>query len=68
LAVGACGLLALFVLRSRSVSKPLRMLVEWAVWTPPMWRGFLETPRDPARLQLTDVIAWSSEHAGGAGS
>ena len=68
LAAGACGLLGLFVLRSRSVSKPVRMLVEWAVWTPPMWRGFLERPRDPALLRVSDVIAWSSEQAGGAGS
>jgi len=57
----------LFVMRSRSLLKPLRLLVEWAVWTPPMWRGFLERPRDPALLRPDDVIAWPAEQDGRIG-
>jgi GT2 family glycosyltransferase len=61
LAAGFAALLGLFVMRSRSLLKPLRLLIEWAVWTPPMWRGFFERPRDPALLRPDDVIAWPAE-------
>jgi GT2 family glycosyltransferase len=54
---GAAGAVTLFVVRSRSLSKPLRMLADWTVWTGPMVRGFLERPRDPRRLEATSFVA-----------
>jgi hypothetical protein len=51
------ALVLLFMLRSRSVTKPFLLIADWAVWMPPMIRGFLERPRDPRALRLADVIA-----------
>jgi glycosyltransferase involved in cell wall biosynthesis len=51
------GLLLLFMLRSRSVAKPFRLLADWMVWTPPMLRGFLESPRDPHTVRPLEAIA-----------
>jgi glycosyltransferase involved in cell wall biosynthesis len=50
-------LVLLFMVRSRSVTKPFRLIADWAVWTPPMIRGFLERPRDPRQLRPGDTIA-----------
>jgi GT2 family glycosyltransferase len=56
--LGVAGLLVLlFMARSRSLTKPFLLIADWAVWTPPMMRGFLERPRDPRALRLTEVIA-----------
>lgn len=55
-AVAAVLLLA-FMGRSRSVKKPFKQLADWAVWTPPMIRGFLERPRDPHGLRPLETIA-----------
>jgi len=48
---------ALFMVRSRSVTRPMRQIADWAVWTPPMIRGFLERPRDPRQIRPASVIA-----------
>jgi GT2 family glycosyltransferase len=53
----AVALVLLFMVRSRSLTKPFLLIADWAVWMPPMIRGFLERPRDPRTLRLTDVIA-----------
>jgi len=50
-------LVLLFMARSRSLTKPFLLIADWAVWTPPMIRGFLERPRDPRLLRLRDTIA-----------
>jgi GT2 family glycosyltransferase len=53
----AMGLVLLFMVRSRSLTKPFLLIADWAVWMPPMIRGFLERPRDPRALRLGEVIA-----------
>jgi glycosyltransferase involved in cell wall biosynthesis len=53
----AALLVVLFMARSRSFTKPFLLIADWAVWTPPMIRGFLERPRDPRALRPADVIA-----------
>lgn len=56
-AAGATAGIVLLMLRGRSLTKPFRLIAEWAAWTPPMLVGFFERPRDPRELQLADVIA-----------
>jgi uncharacterized membrane protein AbrB (regulator of aidB expression) len=56
-AAGATAGIVLFMLRSRSVTKPFRLIAEWALWTPPMLVGFLERPRDLRELHPGTVIA-----------
>ena len=46
-----------FMLKGRSLAKPFLLYLEWAVWSVPMLKGFLETPRDPDSLVVEDVIA-----------
>ena len=53
----AALLVGLFMVRSRSLTKPFRLIADWAVWTPPMVRGFIESPRDPRALRPLDTIA-----------
>jgi glycosyltransferase involved in cell wall biosynthesis len=55
--VGALALVAAFMLRSRSVTKPFQLIADWGVWSVPMIRGFLERPRDPSVLRAADMIA-----------
>ena len=59
-AVGVGLFLVAFMVKSRSVTKPLRLVLDWAVWSGPLVRGFLERPRDPRSLVPTDLIA--AEH------
>lgn len=59
--IGAAAAMALFAVRSRSLTQPLRMIADWSVWTGPMVRGFLERPRDPHSLDLDALIARSSD-------
>src|SRR5262249_30165490 len=56
-AAGAAAGIVLFMLRGRSLTKPFRLIAEWAMWTPPMLVGFFERPRDPRELQPAHVIA-----------
>jgi GT2 family glycosyltransferase len=63
----AALLVVLFMVRSRSVTKPFRLIADWAVWTPPMIRGFLERPRDPRALRPLDVIARERDYRPAAG-
>lgn len=49
-------LLAAFMVRSRSVEKPLRLVMDWAFWSVPLVLGFLERPRDPRTLPVEQVI------------
>jgi GT2 family glycosyltransferase len=67
-AAGAAGVVALFVVRSRSLGKPFRMIADWTVWTGPMVRGFLERPRDPRRLQPTSFVARTRDPQAGVGT
>ena len=53
----AALLVVLFMVRSRSLTKPFRLIADWAVWTLPMLRGFVERPRDPRALRPLDLIA-----------
>ncbi len=55
-AVGVLLLVA-FMVRSRSIVKPFQLLADWLVWSAPMVKGFLETPRDPASVRPLDAIA-----------
>ncbi len=55
-------LVVLFIARSRSLTKPFLLIADWAVWTPPMIRGFLERPRDPRQLRLGDTIACEQDY------
>ena len=51
----------LFMMRSRSLTKPFQLIADWAVWTPPMVVGFLERPRDPRTIQPAALIARESD-------
>jgi hypothetical protein len=59
-ALGCVGLVAAFMVRSRSVTKPLRLVRDWVVWSGPLVLGFLERPRDPRALDVDAVIARTS--------
>jgi glycosyltransferase involved in cell wall biosynthesis len=63
----AALLVALFMVRSRSLTKPLKLIADWAVWTPPMIRGFLERPREPRALRPLDMIARDRDYRPAAG-
>lgn len=63
----AALLVVLFMLRSRSVLKPFQLIADWAVWTPPMIRGFLERPRDPRALRPLDMIVRERDYRPAAG-
>jgi len=52
----AALLVVLFMVRSRSLTKPFRLIADWAVWSLPMLRGFIERPRDPRALRPLDAI------------
>lgn len=59
---GAWGLAALlfmaaFALKSRSLEKPVRQILDWAFWSGPLVRGFLERPRDAGALAWSDLVA-----------
>ncbi len=56
-ALAVAGAVAAFAVRSRSLSKPAGMIADWAVWTGPMVRGFVERPGDPRQLEPTSVVA-----------
>ena len=58
---GVVLFVAAFAVRSRSVKKPLALILDWAVWAAPLVRGFLERPRDPRSLVVADLVA--AEHA-----
>ena len=53
----AALLVVVFMARSRSLTKPFQLIADWAVWTMPMVKGFIERPRDPRALRPLDVIA-----------
>lgn len=45
-----------FSLRSRSLTRPLRMIFDWAVCSAPLLWGFLFAPADPAGFRLEDAV------------
>jgi len=56
--LAASGLLIVaFVIRTRSVAKPLRLMVDWALSGPPLVWGFLLAPADPRAFRLEDAVA-----------
>jgi GT2 family glycosyltransferase len=57
----AAALVLVFMLRSRSLTKPFRLIADWTVWTVPMIQGFLERPRDPRMLRPAAVVARSRD-------
>ncbi len=59
--VVVAALILAFMLRSRSVTKPFQLIADWAVWTWPMIRGFVERPRDPRALRPAAMIAGSRD-------
>jgi glycosyltransferase involved in cell wall biosynthesis len=64
--LGVAALLAAFAVKSRSITKPLALVLDWAFWSGPLVRGFLERPRDPRALKLADLV--TVEHAPAARS
>jgi GT2 family glycosyltransferase len=56
-AIASAVLLAAFAVRSRSITKPLRLIFDWAVCSPPFVWGFLLPTADPRALALNDAIA-----------
>lgn len=53
-----CGaLIGLFMIRSRSMTKPFCLILDWSFWTLPLILGFLRPPRDPRTFSLDGVIA-----------
>jgi glycosyltransferase involved in cell wall biosynthesis len=55
--LGACAtLLAAFVVRTRSLRKPLRQLLDWSFWAVPLVTGFLRRPRDPRTFSPAAVL------------
>ena len=63
---GVAFFVVAFMVKSRSVTKPLGLILDWAFWAGPLVRGFLERPRDPRALTPRDLIA--VEHAPAAAS
>jgi len=59
--LGVVLLVAIFMLKCRSVSKPLRLILDWSFWAGPLVRGFLERPPDPQTLSTAALMA--AEHA-----
>jgi glycosyltransferase involved in cell wall biosynthesis len=57
----AAVLVLAFMVRSRSLTKPFKLIADWTVWTWPMIRGFVERPRDPRMLQPVALIARSRD-------
>lgn len=55
LAVSAVLMVA-FMLRSGSVTKPFKLIFDWAACSLPLAWGFLLTPADPARFRLEDAV------------
>lgn len=52
-----CALVTVgFMAKGKSFTKPFLLYVEWAVWSVPMIRGFLETPREPETFVVRDAI------------
>jgi GT2 family glycosyltransferase len=66
-ALGCLAVVLAFMVRSRSVVKPLRLVRSWVVWSGPLVLGFLERPRDPRQLDLGAVVARVSR-GGGVGA
>jgi glycosyltransferase involved in cell wall biosynthesis len=60
-ALAAFGLVAAFAWKGRSLERALRQLADWAVWSGPLVRGFLERPRDASALAWRELVA--SDHA-----
>lgn len=54
--IAAGLLLIVFMVRSRSVVRPLRLLLDWSFWAGPLVRGLLEKPKDPRALDLADLV------------
>jgi cellulose synthase/poly-beta-1,6-N-acetylglucosamine synthase-like glycosyltransferase len=54
---GGLVLLVCFVIRSRSLVKPFRMLLDWSVCSLPLIWGFLLSARDPEDFSLNEAIA-----------
>jgi glycosyltransferase involved in cell wall biosynthesis len=50
-------LIATFMVRSRSTTKPFRLIFDWAMCSIPLLWGFLLSPADPRRFQLEAVLA-----------
>lgn len=58
---GLCAAVLLaFMARTRSIAKPLRLVLDWSFWAVPLVIGFLRTPRDPARFSVAAVLARDS--------
>jgi hypothetical protein len=50
-------ILAVLAWKSRSLTKPLVLLLDWTVWIGPMLVGFLRTPGDPRTFRVESVLA-----------
>lgn len=46
----------MFMVRSRSVTKPFRLMLDWTICSVPFVWGFLLTPADPRRFCLDDAV------------
>lgn len=52
-----CALLILvFMLKSRSITKPFRLIADWSVWSIPLALGFLERPKNLGTFTLEDMV------------
>jgi GT2 family glycosyltransferase len=59
--LGVVLLVAAFMIKSRSVRKPLALILDWAFWAGPLVRGFCERPQDPRALALGNLVAAAHE-------
>lgn len=53
--LGAAFVVA-FMVRSRSLTKPFKLIADWSVWSIPLAIGFFETPRDPKSLSVERAV------------
>lgn len=51
----------LFVFRGRSLTKPIRMLFDWAVCGPPLFYGFILGAAAPDALRIDEAVRWDSK-------
>lgn len=59
----SAALILAFIVKSRSVTKPFRLIMDWSFWMVPMIVGFLQTPKDPSEFSVEQVISHVDDRA-----
>jgi glycosyltransferase involved in cell wall biosynthesis len=57
------ALIVAFIAKSRSVSKPFHLILDWSFWMVPMIVGFMQTPKDARDFSVEQVISHVDDRA-----